>query len=214
MLPVWERSIVIEAGSPAFRTKTATIRVRSIAHLLDCHGPPHPRVELLNVSIIDPHARVDFATVVPDPVPWTSGSVGQFPQCARTEAAVDSDHTRKQFSCRLGERVAHHLLLPIPGIRVPCTTPDGPRAEPFEFPIKILEYRTVLPGLETLSDERLPKLDERPNMAKIDDLLESEVAHRHALGIALVQYEIRHSSAVVGHRRHRSIYVLMPDLRV
>ena len=66
--------------------------LRAALALLDRYRRPHPRVKLHDIPIIDAHAGVDLAALMPNSVPGTARGVRQFAQGAGAETAVDRDH--------------------------------------------------------------------------------------------------------------------------
>jgi hypothetical protein len=66
-----------------------------------------------------------------------------------------------------------------------------------EFAVKIGKYRAKFPSLELVPNQWAPEFDQRPDMAKIDDLLQGQIRDLSASFVAIVENEIGYRPAVI-----------------
>ena len=76
---------------------------------------------MLDIPVVDPHAGIDLAAVMPDLVPGTVGRMGQFDQGAGVKAAVEADPSPQQVQRRFIEGIGDDFC---PArVRVPSVAP-------------------------------------------------------------------------------------------
>ena len=66
-----------------------------------------------------------------------------------------------------------------------------------EFTVEVGKHRAQFPGFELMPDQRAAELDQRPDVAEIDDLLQSEIGDFSASLVAVIEDEIGYRPPVI-----------------
>src|SRR5262249_25228293 len=128
-------------------------------------------VKTLDGSIVNAHAGIDLAAMVPDFVPWTSRCMGQFSQNSSAESAINGTYARQQLLGGGIEFVRNNLLSAGQWTDPVGPVPDRAGAKPFELTVQVLQYGSVLPRLKRVPYQRPAEFYECPDVAEVDDFL-------------------------------------------
>src|SRR5262245_23779025 len=93
---------------------------------------------------------------------------------------------------------------------------DRVGTEPLKLAVQILEHGAMLPCFKRMLYQWSAELDERPDVAEVDNLVQRYRCDSRAGCVRLIQDKVGDGSAVVGHSSVRDVLFMfyVPDLQL